>query len=311
MKCANCACDVHDDAVHCGGCDSYFDFTCANVKETTYRKYGPDKKAAWRCSECKASTQLRSQASSPSGTTSLDSIFAQLQSLQTQLASLPGLVADVKTIKAELSDLKTSSEYNSAKLEEFGSRLLKVEDSVSEVDQVKESLKVVSKDFEVLKQTLDSKEQWMRLNNVEIKGVPVKSTENLFSIASALGEAVGYAFPKSQINYISRVPTYDPKEKNIILTFVNRYVKEEFIAAARAKKEITASDIGLHDSAKRIYVNDHLTANTKKLLTATKAAAKDKGYQYVWVKYAKIHIRKNDTSPAKVVSTASDLNKIV
>ncbi|KAL4719363.1 hypothetical protein ACJJTC_019492 [Scirpophaga incertulas] len=154
------------------------------------------------------------------------------------------------------------------------------------------------------------KEQRSRLNNVEVKGVPLKTGENLFSIAEALTKAVGYSFPKTQINYIARVPIHNSKEKLIIITFINRYIKEEFLGAARAKKILTADDIGFRGNRQRVFVNDHLTQESKNVLTKTKAVAKEKNYSYVWVKHCKIHVGKNDTSRVVIVSTVNDLNKI-
>lgn len=82
------------------------------------------------------------------------------------------------------------------------------------------------------------------------------------------------------------------------------------MASARDKKTITASDIGFQNNDKRVFIKHHLTANSKKLLTKTKSFAKDKGYMYVWVKFCKIHLRKNYISPVKVIQLESDLNNI-
>ncbi|CAK1595945.1 unnamed protein product [Parnassius mnemosyne] len=72
----------------------------------------------------------------------------------------------------------------------------------------------------------------------------IKRDENLFSIVENICTQVGYTIPKHQINYIARVPTHFGKDKSIIVNFINRYIKEEFVAAARAKKFMTAKDIG-------------------------------------------------------------------
>ncbi|KAL4720002.1 hypothetical protein ACJJTC_002382 [Scirpophaga incertulas] len=158
---------------------------------------------------------------------------------------------------------------------------------------------------------LDKTEQWARLNNVEIKGVPSKKNENLFSILERMTKATDFAFSKLQVNYIARVPTHNSKNKHIVVSFINRYVKEEFVSAARSKKYITLADLDLGDSSTRVFVNDHLTAENKKLLNTVKSVAKEKNFAYVWVKYSKIHVRKNDTSPVMVIAKESDLNRIV
>ncbi|KAJ2937399.1 hypothetical protein O0L34_g19081 [Tuta absoluta] len=149
-----------------------------------------------------------------------------------------------------------------------------------------------------------------RLNNVEIKGVPLRNNENLFKVASAIGTAINYATDERQINYIARVPVYGSNEKNIIITFLNRYVKENYVAAFRSKKTLLASEIGFTGN-KSIFINDHLTPDSKKLLTKAKALKNEKNYAYIWVKFCKIHIRKNDTSPVIIINSENDLNKII
>lgn len=114
-----------------------------------------------------------------------------------------------------------------------------------------------------------TQEQRSRLNNIEIKAIPTKKGENLFAIIDAIGRKVNYSCQKSQINYISRVPIYNSNEKLIIVSFLNRYVKEDFISAARAYKELCTG------MSKRIYVKDHLSMD-KKILSRVKIMAKEK-----------------------------------
>ncbi|KAL4702319.1 hypothetical protein ACJJTC_006925 [Scirpophaga incertulas] len=244
MKCAECETEFND-GVQCGMCKRHLDFVCANISETGYRKLGVERRATWKCPQCKLAPSSPIPSADTAGV--LNSILNELRDVKLQLASLPTLIED---------------------------------------------------------------EQRSRLNNVEVKGVPLKPGENLFSIAEALTKAVGYSFPKTQINYIVRVPIHNSKEKLIIITFINRYIKEEFLGAARAKKILTADDIGFRGNRQIAFVNDHLIPESKNLLTKTKAVAKEKNYSYVWVKHCKIHVRKNDTSRVVIVSTVNDLNKI-
>jgi len=162
-----------------------------------------------------------------------------------------------------------------------------------------------------VKSEISLSEQRSRLNNVEIKGVPLSKNENLFSIIDAISRKINYAFPKTQINYISRIPIFNSEEKLLVVGFLNRYIKEEFIAAARASKDLSTSDVGFQGTSQRIYVNDHLSVESKKLPSKVKIAAKEKNYAYVWVKHGKIHIRKNIDCKPFIIRKDTDLNKIV
>ncbi|KAL4703619.1 hypothetical protein ACJJTC_007646 [Scirpophaga incertulas] len=157
---------------------------------------------------------------------------------------------------------------------------------------------------------LQDTEQWLRANNVEIKGVPMRDKVNLFDVITKLGQKISYTVTKSSINFIHRVPTFGSSDKNIIASFTSKYAKEDFVAAARASKDpILPSDLGLSGKGK-IFVNDHLTSKNKARLSKVKALAKAKGYQFVWVKHMKICVRRDPTSKVFVINSDLDLQKI-
>ncbi|KAF9795652.1 hypothetical protein SFRURICE_017725 [Spodoptera frugiperda] len=96
-----------------------------------------------------------------------------------------------------------------------------------------------------------------------------------------------------------------------LMSFLNRYVKEDFIAAARAVKDLSTSHIGFQGTSQRVYINDHLSVEYKKLLSRVKILAKEKCYEFVWVKHGKIHVLKNANSKVIIIRKETDLNKIV
>ncbi|KAL4714262.1 hypothetical protein ACJJTC_009614 [Scirpophaga incertulas] len=303
MKCA--ACEAHfNDGAFCGGCNRHLDFACANIAEIGYRRLGRERQASWRCPQCKItasksgpSTPVRISPSTPvsvsknpthkmegpslasgisiespkqntpvmdtnyhtTGPVTLELLFQEIQCMNKKLSSLPTLISAVESIKNELSDLKLSCDFNSAKLDEFESRITNLEHQTKELNKMEILLRQTKQEVETLKCDNISRDQWARLNNIEIKGVPFNKNENLFLILESLFKTTGYPFSKDQVNYIARVPTHQPNTKNIIVSFLNRYVKDDFVAAARAL----------------------------------------------------IHVRKNDTSPVFIISTPSDLNRIV
>ncbi|CAH2105765.1 unnamed protein product [Euphydryas editha] len=299
MKCAACG-DNFNDGVFCSGCNRHLDFGCASIGEVGYRRLGRERQASWRCPQCKISGSKSGPtvtcptscpADAPSSPVTLDLVFQEIQVMKKHLSALPTLIETVESIKNELLDLKTSCEFNSAKIDEFENKLTRVEVMSSELQGVNDRLNSTTKDIVmVLMQDNTRREQWARLNNVEIKGVPIKKDENLFFILENLSKAIGYRFPKTQINYVARMSSWPLQD---------------------LKKTITGSELGFGDSALKIFVNDHLTAENKKLLTMVKSIAKEKNVSYVWVKHSKIHVRKNDTSPVHIIGKESDLNKIL
>ncbi|KAI5631715.1 hypothetical protein NE865_15569 [Phthorimaea operculella] len=188
---------------------------------------------------------------------SIESVLKEIKDIKQQLVGLPSLIQDVRSIKKDIKDLKDACEFNSKSITEHSTRISALENKVSEIEALKVNLDAALSEITSLKTDLSEKEQRSRLNNVEIKVIPVKQTENLFTIAEEIGQAVQFNIAKSQINYIARVPTHNPKEKSIIMSFNNRYVKEDFLAAARARKSLTTANIsGYGTTEKNIYIID-------------------------------------------------------
>lgn len=321
MKCATCSEDFQD-GVQCASCKQNLDFSCAGITEGGWRRLGTERRNVWKCPSCRTLSPLpvlpsSAKAASPEPA-SLDIILREIRDMKSQLKSLPTLVSDVKVIKDELlsikreiADLKASNNFLSNQIEEHTDRLTVVETRVSNLEPMQADVDALRSELQAMKLELSFADQRSRQNNVELKGIPTKNNENLFTIVEAVCKKVNYLFPKSQINYIYRIPIYGSKEKAIVVSFLNRYVKEEFMAAARASKDLTAADVGFKDATNRVYVNDHLNADVKALLSKTKSLATEKNYSYVWVKYGKIHIRKNDTSRVLIIARQNDLNKMI
>lgn len=313
MNCATCS-ELFNDGVQCGSCKKHFDFGCANITETGYRRLGPERRATWKCPACRLLSPSTSSApGTQSPEPSLEAVMAKLNSMSLLLESLPGLIEDVKGIKADVAKLQVSSKGTSKRLQEFDHSLTEMNTRVTSLEAVSCDLVAVKSQLISSQRSEITRDQWSRLNNVEIKGVPMKKNENLYELVDKIGTCINYKVAKNQINYVSRIPSHNKSnEKSIVVSFLNRYVKEDFVASARLIKSLSPVDLGFAGAPnQRIFVNDHLSPEYKKLLTQTKQIAKEKGYQYTWVKFSKIHVRKNDTSHVIVINYEKDLNKLI
>lgn len=129
--------------------------------------------------------------------------------------------------------------------------------------------------------------QWNRRNNDEIKGIPQINLENLFEIVGKIGSKkidLGFwqwvvnSLPKTQINFITRVPTREKNKcKSRIPSFCNRYAKEGFITVFRITNKtisLTSAHIGI-SSNQKIFINGQLTSQNKLLLSRTNKAARN------------------------------------
>lgn len=286
---------------------------------------GDKKQSTWRCANCKL-TPIPSKSVPPSESDSHTKILSPVTSLSNQeilleiralaekLAPLDALILDVKFLAESFKELKTSLSESNQQIKELSVKFKTIDERLTSLEITKSSVIDLQLRVEKIESDLNDKDQWSRMNNVEVKGVPESQTENLTDMIITIGKKISYPVDKSQINYVARIPTRDPdRTKPIIVNFNSRYVKEDFIAAARktaGKKPLTCVQVGLTGNTK-VYINDHLTPKNKILLSKAKTAAKERDFQYVWVKHCKIMARKSATTPPFLIKTESDLSKIL
>lgn len=317
FKCKRCEAVVSDVA-QCSLCEAQYDFPCAGITEAGWRKLG-DRKNTWKCSSCKGLSPSSSAQKYKARSPDMDGIYSELKRLSTQMELLPSLadsikavqnqLVELKSMRAEFSELKCSVEFFHESIKELSAKVTGLEQEVVELNKTKDDVRTLKERCRKLETQHHDNEQRCRMNNIEIKGVPLLNSENLFLILAKIGEKIDCQIPREQISYIARVPMRsDSHNKTILCSVVNNYLKQDFISAARKFKNLSATDLGLPGNNK-IYINDHLTIDNKMLLNKTKTFAKERGFDYVWVQSCKIFLRKNSMSPKHQIKSEQDLKK--
>lgn len=153
---------------------------------------------------------------------------------------------------------------------------------------------------------IGEQEQYSRLNNVEIRGVPCTEGESCLQIVQDIGSKVGCPIIASDIDIVHRVPAKN-KTTHIIARFCSRSKKAEFASKAR-KARMTTGKIGFtENSDEPVFVNDHLTPENKRLFAQALALKKEKGWKYLWTDRCAIKARKTDDSRVHRISSTNDL----
>ncbi|KAH9642928.1 hypothetical protein HF086_011285 [Spodoptera exigua] len=217
--CHRCNSEIRD-AVQCTVCLNHYDFPCAGITEAGYRRLG-DRKAVWKCSACKigaSSPNPTGKVVGGAGMTSgeLDSIHLELKKLAEQMASLPQLISKVQMIQNDLTELKSMKDemfevkksltFVHTSIDQFTDKIAEIDHEIQTMQKTKEDITRLEQRLERIEVSIRDNEQRSRLNNVEIKGVPVTASENLYTIVSKIGSIINCHVNKEQIDYIARVP---------------------------------------------------------------------------------------------------------
>lgn len=260
-----------------------------------------------------------SLAEKPPGTVkelakALVDLASRLEQVTTNIrADIQSVATDYKASHTEMQDLMKSVMDMSLKFEQFKTDVQNVCRDVSAVTQRQledgtntNQLKVQVSE---MRQEIIQLKQYSRRNNLEIKGVPPTAEESLPQIMLTLADCLKTDLSVKDIDAIHRVPTKDKNKPNIVVKFISRERRDQFMLKAK-KQRLTTSVLGL-GSSEPIYVNDHLCTENKVLLGKAIQAKRDKNWKFAWVTEGKILMRKTENSRVLRIMSEEDLEKVV
>lgn len=184
----------------------------------------------------------------------------------------------------------------------------------SENKNLRTDVKNLEDALSTLEQSIAKQEQWCRLQNLELAGLPELPNETLSDTIIKIARCAKLPLEPSDIDFAHRVQAKRPlrgKPRSVVVRFNSRLKKDLFLSAARKLRNLSTNDLGMSCDKSTLYLNEHLTVRNKQLLHKCKLRAREAGYKFVWTKNCRIYTRKNEKSPFTLVSSESDLCKIV
>lgn len=170
-------------------------------------------------------------------------------------------------------------------------------------DDLRERVHLHRKDIDTLFESQNNVEQYSKNQDIEIKGIPKTANEDCKSLVKAIGEIVGFPIQDSDLDGCHRLR--QPKNPNIAPSIVARFVRKECKYALMAKRKtkgpLYTTELGLPGKATQIYINDHLTAYNRQLLTRALDERKKGAIAAAWTFKGKIFVKKNEKdTPSQV-----------
>lgn len=225
--------------------------------------------------------------------------------------------SEMATVIEEVkNDYGTSIEFISG---EQASLKAQLEEKCNTIKSLESKSISLRKDINNLNNRLANAEKLSRSCNVEIQAVPESRSENLIAIFKKLCSEIKVPIDDLHIQACRRVAKMDNSSKrprNILVTLCNPRLRDTILSStarfnkAHPEAPLNSSHLGFLGETSRIYVAEHLSPECKILHKKTRETAKIKEYKYVWVKYGRIYVRKNDQSGAILVKNEDFLSKL-
>ncbi|XP_063373051.1 uncharacterized protein LOC134661078 [Cydia amplana] len=324
MKCKTCS-ETVIDGVDCGSCRGQFHFGCIGIVETAYRKMNMDRRAGIRCQKCRAG---------PDNSQDISTILEELRGFRAEFGAAR---SDIERISNSVDSLNAKWNEMESRFSSLEDRVIALESSAKVVSKLQSELATSSQTIHNLQNELHVRDQNARINNVEISGIPYKKGENLLMILDTIYKKVGVHLEANEVDSIHRVRRFvsrntgqvdtnsegdaagersvgsnatEPRPPAIIVKFTRRLCKDQLLAAVRARRGLTTTDIGTEGPARAIFISDHLTPANKLLLKRARERKAELQYAYLWTRDCKILMRKTDTSKIVAINNDSDLLKL-
>lgn len=352
-NCNKCSKDVAaKDKLSCAKCREQFHYACTNILKMNYQKMKSQQLAQWLCAACKVNdlSSNRSRSSTPvspskavqptditpngskmnskPAATPLQEISLSQDHISNKiLSAIEGLRDDFKKqrddltqIKIEIKDFKAQLGHMKDSVEDCRSRISSVEDRVQlhdnkleKMDHYEHEMALVQSEINRLKSQYNKREQWDRLNNLEIINVPEVAEENNTDTIIKIAKLAGVNLTSADIEFSSRITpksTVPGRPKTIVAKLRCRLNKDRILSGIRRKGIITTADLGMPCARVNLYVNEHLSPYYKNLFMKARELCKQHNWQFLWVRQGRIRARRMEKAPVLSISTEIDLKKI-
>lgn len=246
----------------------------------------------------------------------LRSEIIEIIKTETRAAIKEILNREFSSMREEILSFEKSIKFMSADFEDMTAQFKSCNEEVKCLRSENSSLNKKVSEMEV---RIAQLEQNSRQNNIEIHCLPEHKQENLVKTVVQLSNVVSYPIAESEILSCTRVQKVNMSSNQpraVICKLPSKIKRDNLLGAislynrSNPSNKLNTKLLGYGDKQSPVYVSEHLTLANKSLHAATRIAAKEKNYKFVWVRNGKILIRKTEGSSTRIITSLESLKKL-
>lgn len=218
---------------------------------------------------------------------------------------------DMVEIKSHLSSLSTCVANCASRLDEYDSKLAWSQAKISTLEKNELENVLLRQRIDQLEEKLSGQTQSVLRNEIELQGINEHTNENLFHIVKLVAIKIGMELPESEVDDVLRVGPRRPESSHprpVVLRFVRHMKRQEFLKAARIRRNITTEDIEVAGRRNKIFLNERLTKEKRQLFREARLLKSAQGYKHCWTTNGNIFIRKKERGPVIAIRNSADLD---
>lgn len=200
---------------------------------------------------------------------------------------------DFKNVNKRLDKIEESQKFISAKYDQVlesikssNKRIQMLEGGLKEINGATSN---VSERITYAEIVIDEIQQYQRRDCLEIIGIPPLSSEKPKELMLEIASHIGVELNEDEISTIHRLPDTKNVKNRLIAKFVSRDKREEIY---RNRSRLKGKTLNNH----KIYINESLTANRKRLFAKILHFKRDNNFKYLWTANGKIYLKESETS---------------
>ncbi|XP_047023445.1 uncharacterized protein LOC124645291 [Helicoverpa zea] len=219
-------------------------------------------------------------------------------------------------MKEEILSFEQSIKFMNA---EFEDMTAKFKECNEEVKSLRSENSCLLKRITDMEARIGQLEQDARQNNIEIHCLPEHKRENLVNTVMQLSNVVSYPLTENEILSCSRVQKLNAstsQPRAVICKLPSKIKRDNLLGAislynrSNPNNKLNTKLLGYGDKLSPVYVSEHLTKANKSLHAATRIAAKEKKYKFVWVRNGRVFVRKEEGSTVRTITSLECLKKL-
>lgn len=285
----------------------------------------------WVCPECKKKVRKGDNTNTPvkgtgeacapsaemTETSSLAPVTSDVRNFGTMRLEIVECISEIRACRQEMAEFRASLGGIAKRLDELEQRLdgLEQKNLSSEVRGVSELQEKVAQ----LTQDLNDRDQDSLMSDLDIGCLTEEKGENMVHTVLNLATKLGVKLDERDIVFAERVgaPKLEPgvatapnRTRRVVVRFTRRHLRDELIRAARVRRNLTTSDMGLSGTPQRVYINERLTRINRLLFHQVREECRKRAWRYSWTRKGRIYIRQGDGKQVYLIRSESDFPRV-
>lgn len=214
---------------------------------------------------------------------------------------------DLSSIVASMDDRMNRLDERMTAIEDYLSSTTRPATSSEEINMLEAAVIQLRLD-------LDERDQQHLLNDVDIIGIPEEEGENVDQLVILYAAKLGVEINSRDLVKASRMGAAraeGARPRVICVRLARHALRNELLKAARTRRNTTTEGLGLRSRPRMVYINEKLTRSNRNLFNMARDMAHKAKWRFVWTRYGRVFVRREDRSPAYRVKNYADLKRIL